>query len=229
MRQRFPGTARPPGPHHSPADAQPDRRKPVLSDFFCRRPGGSRSAGRGGCKFPASGKGVTISWGRCEKEHGTPGKNHTFPNIRPRNPRRVCLPVPRRLLPYTRRASPVPIASELAFRTSEGRLLYRSHSNPHFVHQRGLSCTKVRGLAVDDERRDNGGFLPSRVRRAGSAVFTRHGGAGSESERSPPAARGKPPERQYRIRTGFGENRATWVMHVGKISRGAARRMGAGR
>ena len=130
---------------------------------------------------------------------------------------------------YIRRASPVPIALEPAFRTSEGPLLYRSHPNSHFVHQRGLSCTKVRGLAVDDERRDNGGFLPSRVRRAGSAVFTRHGGAGSESERSPPAARGKPPERQYRIRTGFGENRATWVMHVGKISRGAARRMGAGR
>ena len=90
---------------------------------------------------------------------------------------------------------------EVAFRTSEGPLLYRSHSNSHFVHQKGLSCTKVRGLAVDDERRDDGGFLPDRVRRS-ECGFLPYGGAGSKSERSPPAGRGKPPELLWRCVTG---------------------------
>ena len=62
---------------------------------------------------------------------------------------------------------------EDSFRTPEGPLLYRSHPNSHFVHQKGLSCTKVRGLVVDDERRGDGGFLPSRVRRARCAVSSR--------------------------------------------------------
>ena len=173
----------------------PCRRKPV-PPFFCWRAGGSRSAGRGCGIFPASGKGVTISWGRCEKSHGTLGKNHTFPKVRHEIPAWCA---------YR--------SLEDSFRTPEGPLLYRSHPNSHFVHQKGLSCTKVRGLAGDDERRGDGGFLPSRVRRSGSG-FLPSGGAGSKSERSPPAGRGKPPERQCRNRTRAEENRLRGIMTV---------------
>ena len=93
------------------------------------------------------------------------------------------------------------------------QLLGRRSRMTHFVHQKGLCCTKVRGLAVDDERRGDGGFLPSRVRRSGMRFPpVRRSGeqVGALSSRrprktagatvpKPHPVRGKPPVAQCRI------------------------------